>query len=382
MPLYPYSMGQERIWTLLSRKLANEAIDAELAELDILLKEHPELISATQQITESWKQEIKVDAEFMEATYLAHLERMKDRGHNLSGTENEQAITHLSIIAKQNKTKKRLVYFIGGCILVGLAFAFMYSGSALRKTFIGKDNAVINTGNKKEIITEKGTRTKTQLPDGSTVWLNAGSKVTYTGNLSGPTREVYLEGEAYFDIVKQPLHPFIVHTGNINIRVLGTAFNVKSYTTDKTIETTLLRGLIEITKQDDDSKAVFLHPNQKIVIERNNLTGISGSASTTLPVSAYPISKVDVSDVKEIQETAWMFNRLSFKGDDFETLATKLERWYNVKIVFEDNAVKKLHFNGALENETIEQVFEALQMASPFNYKINNNEIHISSIAL
>jgi transmembrane sensor len=370
-------MGQERIWTLLSRKLANEAIDAELAELDILLKEHPELIAATQQITESWKQEITTDAEFMEATYLVHLERMKDRGYNLSGTENETVTSILPV--KKNKTRKRAIYFIGGCALACLVFAFIYQGSVLKNVFAKN---LANTSNKKEIITLNGTKTKTQLPDGSTVWLNAGSKVTYSGNLSGPTREVYLEGEAYFDVVKQPLHPFIVHTGNINIRVLGTAFNVKSYSTDKTIETTLLRGLIKITKQDDTSKAVYLHPNQKITIERNNSAGLSGTMNAAIPVSAYPISTVDVSSVKEIQETAWMFNRLSFNGDDFETMAEKLERWYDVKIVFEDDAVKKIHFKGSLENETIQEALKALQLATPFNYKIINNEIHISSISL
>ena len=121
-----------------------------------------------------------------------------------------------------------------------------------------------------EVLAQKGSRTRTILPDGSTVWLNAGSKISYKPGLSGTTREVILEGEAYFDIVKRAGRAFIVHTKEIDISVLGTAFNVKSYPNDKTIETTLIRGLVSITRNSGKpEKPVYLRPHQKFILAIN-----------------------------------------------------------------------------------------------------------------
>jgi ferric-dicitrate binding protein FerR (iron transport regulator) len=235
------------------------------------------------------------------------------------------------------------------------------------------------------VVAKNGSRTRTILPDGSTVWLNAGSKIFYDIDFTKATREVTLDGEAFFDVVKQPQRPFIVHAGKIDIKVLGTAFNVKSYAEDSTVETTLLRGLVQVTNSaDKKSMPVYLHPNQKLVIDKNNIQQnnnenvlvakeINSSLQKTI------ITKID-SAIKESDriETSWVYNRLIFKGDDFNDLAKKLERWYNVTIHFEDEKVQNLTFNGSLENETAEQAFAALQKAVPsFNYSINNHEIFI-----
>jgi transmembrane sensor len=373
-------MEQERIWTLLSRKLTNEAGTAELAELSFLLTEHPEFNYLAEQITESWEHLPIKDPEFMEATYLLHLQRMKATGFDITAnaTDNktESQIPATIIMGKQNKIKRYLKHFAiaASVLLIFFTAYFLFN----HYTSLAKQNNIASIGsNKKEIITENGTRTKTLLPDGTVVWLNGGSKVSYTKDFSGKTRDVYLTGEAYFDVAKEHNHPFIVHAGDIDIEALGTAFNVKAYPSDKTVEATLLRGLVEITRENDNkTAAIFLHPDQKLTFVKNEAVQTNIEDKPT----AYTISKLDVQSTKDLPETAWMFNRLSFKDDDFETLASKLEHWYNVTIVFEDDAVKKIHFNGSLENETIEQAFTELQMASPFNYKINKDKIYVSSI--
>lgn len=120
-----------------------------------------------------------------------------------------------------------------------------------------------------EIVANKGSRTRTLLPDGSIVWLNAGSTLKYDPAFDGPQREITLNGEAFFDIAPLAGRPFIVHAANIDIKVLGTAFNVKSYADDKTVETTLLRGLVQLSRQDlPDAKPILLRPHQKLVIEK------------------------------------------------------------------------------------------------------------------
>lgn len=234
------------------------------------------------------------------------------------------------------------------------------------------------------LVTENGSKTRTILPDGTTVWLNAGSHISYNQNFLGATREVKLEGEAFFDVVKNAKHPFIVHVANYDIRVLGTEFNVKSYPQDKTVETTLIRGLVQVTKQGKEKqKPIYLHPNEKLIVEK-----IAANPPAALPVirsraednNQYIIKPLD-STIKETDrvETAWVYNRLKFDDDSFEELAGKLERWYNVTIIFDDDAVKKLHLHGSFENETIEQALTALEIATPFHYEMNGQVIHIKS---
>ena len=229
------------------------------------------------------------------------------------------------------------------------------------------------------IVAQKGTRTQTILPDGSVVWLNAGSKITYQADFEGPLREVKLEGEAYFDVKKEKAKPFIVHANGVNIKVLGTAFNVKSYPSDKTVETTLIRGLVQLSHEGNTTvKPIYLHPDEKIIV--NRVLPTKGSNTTVAQVeNKFELVQLDTSSGKDYIETAWLNNRLAFHGDSFEALAQKLERWYNVTIMFEDEEVKKLNFNGSFENETVGQAFKALAVATPFTFKIKGHEIYVGS---
>jgi ferric-dicitrate binding protein FerR (iron transport regulator) len=195
---------------------------------------------------------------------------------------------------------------------------------------------------------------------------------------------VKLEGEAFFDVVKNPSRPFIVHTSGIDIKVLGTAFNVKAYPEDKTVETTLLRGLVQVFDQRNPTKApIELRPNQKLVVSSGAEDAMKDpQEKISVAIKALPvITRID-STKKENErfETAWVYSRLEFRGDDFETLAKKLERWYNVTIVFKDEDVKQLKFNGSFEKETVEQAFVALKEAKLFTYQINNrHEIFVGT---
>ena len=177
-----------------------------------------------------------------------------------------------------------------------------------------------------------------------------------------------------------------MHTSGIDIRVLGTAFNVKSYPADKTVETTLLRGLVQVTRDNDAvQKPIFLHPNEKIIITKNDIPAVDNTSEKIavnnkyIPV-IYKITHLDSTGNKDAPiETAWINNRLIFRGDSFKELAAKLERWYNVSIIFEDEKAKQLNFTGSFENETVEQAFAALKTAASFKYEIKDNKVYISS---
>ena len=125
-----------------------------------------------------------------------------------------------------------------------------------------------------EKYTARRTRSRMILADGSVVMLNADSRLKYPTSFDGPVREVYLTGEAFFTIQKDPEHPFIIHTDKMNIRVLGTSFNVKSYPDDASMETTLLQGSIEVTFPDRPADKIILKPTDKLVIantDRRNM---------------------------------------------------------------------------------------------------------------
>lgn len=296
----------------------------------------------------------------------------------LAAAESEEA----PVVTMQGHPRRRRKYFVAAIAIAitGLAAwaISQWLGNGLHKGF-----------SQQEVVAQKGSKIRTLLPDGSTVWLNAGSKISYPANFDGPIREVSLKGEAFFDVVKNPDRPFIVHTADIDIRVLGTAFNVKSYEEDKTVETTLIRGLVQITRSNAAAAQdpIYLHPNQKIVLQKNNPvpqanSQAEGAATQTQAknISEHITNLDSTRRQEELVETAWVYNRLEFRGDSFEELARKLERWYNIEIHFEDEAAKDLEFNGSLESETVEQAFQALKAAVPFSYTIKGNEIYISNL--
>jgi ferric-dicitrate binding protein FerR (iron transport regulator) len=248
-----------------------------------------------------------------------------------------------------------------------------------------------NSDAKKEIteasiVAQNGSRIRSLLPDGTVVWLNAGSNLKYK-EFTESKREVYLEGEAYFDVVKQPDRPFIVHTSGIDIKVLGTAFNVKSYPEDKNVETTLFKGQVMVFRAEEtEANAVELKPNEKLIVSKEAAKEVE---KLSLPIrekalknlaAGLTITYID-STKKENErfETAWLYSRLEFRGDDFETLARKMERWYNVRIIFEDEQTKRLNFNGSFEKETVMQAFVALKAAVPFVFNIKGNEIFVTT---
>lgn len=207
---------------------------------------------------------------------------------------------------------------------------------------------------------------KLTLADGTTVTLNAVSELKYPANFNGNTREVYLTGEAFFDVHKDAAHPFIIHTDKIQVKVLGTAFDVKAYQNDTFTETTLIRGRVEVQLNDNTGQKFVLQPNDKFVL--HNLEN---------EASMEQLHYFAGQDPNTIIETSWTNNRLTFKNSDFASISRQFERWYGSKIVFEDENLKSLKFTGQFTKESITEVLAALQMIEHFNYKIKDQTVYI-----
>ncbi len=365
----------EQIWVLMSRCLSGEASVEEQQALATALESQPALMQQYEMMSRLWNINPSDQHPINEESKI-------NRILQLSAVED--ALQHGNINLREQgyrprRLRKRLKHMAIAAII---ALPILWLGT------LQKEKITTTASTSREIIVQNGSRTRTILPDGSTVFLNAGSKISYDKNFNGPLREVVLLGEGFFDVVKDPQHPFIVHAGGINIRVLGTSFNVKSYPNDRIFETTLIHGLVQITSANDKKQqAIYLHPNQKFIAsyfdasDDNNEEGSDeNEKASNLDNKSFAIKILD-STVKETEriETAWVYNRLEFRGENFEALAKKLERWYNISIRFEDDAVKKLQFNGSLEKETVEQAFTALQTAAAFNFTIKGHEIFIKT---
>ncbi|MEO6730057.1 MAG: FecR domain-containing protein [Ferruginibacter sp.] len=239
-----------------------------------------------------------------------------------------------------------------------------------------------NTGKNKGTKTFRaayGERKNIQLPDGSDVTLNAGSKIEINENFGGTTRDVYLEGEAFFDVKHNAKQPFIVHTLAMDVKALGTAFNVKAYLNEKITETSLLRGLVEVTLKESHNRTMLLYPNQKIKWEQplaktvNTHSSKEHNGSSSNGTDSL-LKKLIINDEGEIKEVAWKENKLIFEDELFGDIAILLERWYGAKIEFKDDAIRNYRFTGMFEKEDLNTVLDLLKESRSFNFEIEPGE--------
>lgn len=208
-----------------------------------------------------------------------------------------------------------------------------------------------------------GSRSKVELPDGSKVTLNAGSKLRYANGFGNTNRYVDLKGEAFFEVKKDLEHPFYVNTPGIKIKVTGTTFNVKAYPEEKSIETTLITGTIQLYNTGnpkEDVALAVLTPGQKALYEKGR---------------DHEILVTDV--LKPELAVAWTDDQFVFDNVSFEELAIRIERWYDVEIILNYPALKNARFSGRFDKETIEQAMKALTLVTPFHFKIEKNKISI-----
>ncbi len=237
-----------------------------------------------------------------------------------------------------------------------------------------------------EVITPMGSRTHIFLPDGSDVWLNADSYLKFPSVFSDKSREVELKGEGYFKVKKDSMRQFIVSTSDIKVKVLGTTFNLKSYPEEGTVETTLVEGKIELqrTRAGKKGKVITMEPEQRVMYIKDEgrvvLSEIKKmNASIGRPV-VVPGNIFIADSVKTEIYTAWKDGRLIIEDEPLEELTVKLERKFDVKIIFENDKIRNYKFTGILENETLEQVLYAMELSSHIKYKIDKKNVYLESL--
>lgn len=377
-------MSADRIWELIGRKLSNEASAEELQELDHLLRTHADLHFSVQTITDLWQQDNNTTAaDETQAAFDQHLQRMEQKGISLN-KELHEPVSEASWQLENPRRKSRRTFRIwtmsvAALLLMAAWWYFVFSPGSTGSIGSEPIAASVKAG---EISTQYGSRTTQKLPDGSRVWLNAGSKLTFGENFGDNIREVTLTGEAFFDVVKNPAKPFVIHTSTIDVKVLGTQFNVKSYPSDKTTETSLIRGSVEVIVKTRPNEKYVLKPNEKLVVLNDQqpvkaASGNYGGAGRLLnrdnliAIKNLTYQQGDTSDI----ESAWIRNKLSVKNMPFVEMAKIMERWYDVRFEFRNQKLEALWITGSFDNETLTQALEALQFSFAFKYEINDKTV-------
>jgi len=381
-------MGQEQrehTWDLIAKKLAGEATPGELKELEDLLRAHPELYYPLQTIADFWKSSNPGDRQAAEQAFDRHLDRIKEQNVEfVSASDNRSDANDLPAMEADplfsdthtRSRRRRLLRLTPLLLLAVIAWVFLYrTSNPIRTTKTPPAKAF------SEVATRIGSRTSLVLPDGTHVWLNSGSRLTYEKSYGTSLREVNLTGEALFDVAHNAAKPFIIHAARVDIKVLGTRFNVKSYPTDKTTEATLLKGSIEVSIKDRPSEKIILKPNEKLVVANDDSALHRNVPHASHPQNSEPLVAIRKPAFEPATganiETSWVEDRLAFQDEEFATLAKEMERWYGVQIMFTHTTQETWRFTGSFQKETIRQALEALKLTAPFTYTIHENQITI-----
>jgi ferric-dicitrate binding protein FerR (iron transport regulator) len=203
------------------------------------------------------------------------------------------------------------------------------------------------------LSTAKGEQYSVTLSDGTKVWLNAASVLRFPIQFTGKDRRVEVSGEAYFEVAKNASKPFYVSSGNMNVRVLGTSFNINAYDNEPMIRTTLLDGLVSINDR------IRLSPNQQSRMEKDG--------------SIKVIRDIDVDEA-----VAWKNGAFSFDNADITTVMRQLERWYDIEVVYEGSKPADLFYGGISRQSSLMEVLKVLQ-ASKVHFRLEGKKLIVFS---
>lgn len=288
------------------------------------------------------------------------------------------------LVSIENDQKEDRTYYIREIFKYAAIIAVVVTLGVVGIRALDKVPEIKSTQAWNEVEAPFGSRTVVNLADGSKVWLNAGSKLKYAVNFGQKAREVFLTGEAYFDVAKNTRLQFIVKTSHLDVKVYGTEFNVKAYPEENTIQTTLVKGAVTIVGQDGSGsgKEVKLQPNQLVTYIKNvNLFKseiVKEKSEKKLEKAVHETDNlVLLPKVDPVFYTSWKDSRWIIEGETLANLAVKLERRYNVKFEFKSPSLELYKFTGTLKDETLEQVLNLMKISAPIEFNIDGNSVYL-----
>ncbi|MGJ7032148.1 FecR family protein [Niabella hirudinis] len=288
----------------------------------------------------------------------------RERGEEAAGLERLR-----KRIRQSEKQSRSLIARIPGRWMAAAAVFFILIAGGLFYVLMSPPRQSREAAN--VIATNKGSRTNLILPDGSKVWVNADSRLTYDHEFGAKTRSVYLSGEAYFEVAKDKAHPFIVHTQLMDVRAVGTAFNVRSYKDETNAQATLMEGVVEVAFRRKGTGKILLKPMEKVIV-RNEVP--AAAREKDLPEIA--VVKVNYDTIEAAApETRWLRNRLVFSQERLETIVKSLERYYGCTIRVRDTVLLHRRLSGIFQDESLPEILETFKLAAGVKYEIDKNNV-------
>jgi len=267
----------------------------------------------------------------------ADLEIMLDRVHHL--IRKKESTKRKSVVRQITSVYSKIAAVLLMPLVVAGMLYFYSSGVSKEIVADQQVNSVI--------YAPMGARVAFNLPDGTTGFLNSGSKLSYTLPFSN-NRKVSLEGEAWFDVVHNEKRPFEISAGESKIKVLGTSFNVSAYKEEKYVEVVLQNGKVEFSDGVEADKIV-MKPSERLVLKD---------------------AKIAVDPVDPSKYKGWTDGKLIFRGDNMAEVARRIERWYDVKVEIADKNLDQFSFRATFKDDSLVEVLKLLSLTSPIEYKI------------
>jgi transmembrane sensor len=324
-----YMMNEDQFDILVARILAGEADAKELQQLDLLLQDDA--------LKERY---IILQQYFKEAAYP-------------SSTNVEQALQRtmnkINATPQLKPVPKRIwTWAAAAAVIISISlYAVLYrsSNTNIADNWLHRQNG-------------KATRAMLELADGSKIWLNAESKLTYPKVFGSNSREVYLSGEAFFDVASNPLRPFIIHLSSGDVRVLGTSFNVRAYDNEP-VQTSVKTGKIAFIPNHQQPDTVYVTPDEKLTYEKKD-------------------EKITKTATVAEEDKAWTEGRLIFRDMPLEDICAELERTFGKKVVFTADAPRHYRLTGAFQNNSLRDIMYYFSMSKQFHYSITDSTLQIS----
>jgi ferric-dicitrate binding protein FerR (iron transport regulator) len=332
-------MDNERYLWLVTREITGEITSEEKTELESLLVASP-LDQEKFKLTEKfWRQE----------------------GYADQSSDSDEALKKIlaRINENQKEVKSRTVFLPLFRKLAVAAMAIFMVGVGFYSYQEYQDPeavALIERHN------GTGMRSMITLSDGTRIWLNADSKVSYPEMFVGDTREVHLTGEAFFSVAHNTQKPFYIQLNKASIRVVGTSFNVKAYSNEENIQTSVLTGKVAFISRTEKSQSL----NDTVYLVKNNK--VTYSLST---------GKMETGITNAQDDREWINGKLICKSETLESIARQLERNFGKQVVIKDPKVGQYRFTGTFEESSLEEILQYLAMTRSFKYSITEKALVI-----
>lgn len=297
-----------------------------------------------------YSQDIKLSPQAKAKLWNEIKKSLPDEEKAIEGSNKHLSVVNISDRSLKKKRNSNFVYFAAACLAMGMILAGLYfslfrdiqSPQSLEMEWLTNS-------------TPSGVKTSFKLPDGSSVFLNSGSSVKYRKGLSGNIREIFLEGEAFFDVARDTLRPFLVHSDNFTTQALGTSFNIRNFE-NKPEEISLVTGKVMV-KSSKDSFQQFLIPGEGIL----ELEGVFSKSEVNLD-----------------NALAWMNKTIVFESEDFEAAMNELENWFGVKISISNLPKNPPTISARYVNESLGNILYGLSYKMDFDYELRESQVRIN----